>query len=104
MTTVVVSYRPKPEQADENQRLVEAVFAELAVSRPAGFWYSTVRLADGRFIHAARIDGENPLPASPAFAAFQQGIDERCEPGEGPAPEDASLVGTYPRREPPPTP
>lgn len=96
MVTVVVSYRPKPERADENQRLVEAVFAELATSCPAGFWYCAVRLDDGRFIHTARIDGENPLPTSPAFAAFQHGIVERCEPDEGPRPLGASLVGTYP--------
>ena len=41
MTTVVVSYRPKPERVEENLRLVEAVYAELASSAPAGFRYTT---------------------------------------------------------------
>ena len=96
MKTIVVSYRPKPERAEENQRLVEAVYAELAQSRPAGFRYRTVRLDDGRFVHTAEIEGENPLPSSPAFAAFQAGIDDRCEPGEGPAAIGATPVGSYP--------
>jgi hypothetical protein len=95
-TTVVVSYRPKPDLVQENQRLVEAVYAELAASGPAGFRYTTVRLDDGRFIHTAQIDGENPLPSSPAFAQFLAGIDDRCEPGEGPGAVGGNVVGTYP--------
>lgn len=95
-TTVVVSYRPRPDRAEENQRLVEAVYAELASSRPAGFRYTTVRLDDGRFIHTAQLDGENPLPSSPAFARFLDGIESRCEPGEGPGAHGGTVVGTYP--------
>ena len=93
MGTVVVRYKPKPEQADENQRLVEAVFAELHDTGPAGIAYTTYRLADGTFMHVADIEGENPLSASTAFAAFQAGIGERCD--EGPNPQDAILVGSY---------
>ena len=96
MKTIVVSYRPKPERAEENQRLVEAVYAELEQSRPAGFRYRTVRLDDGRFVHTAEIEGENPLPSSPAFAAFQAGIDDRCEPGQCPSAVGATPVGSYP--------
>ena len=47
MSVVVVRYRTRPERADENQALVEKVFAELAASRPDGLRYATFRLAVG---------------------------------------------------------
>lgn len=96
MSTVVVRYTPKPDRADENQRLVEAVFAELAETQPEGLRYTTMRLADGTFVHVAEVDGEqNPLRQSAAFAEFQAEIVERCEPGKGPNPQEATLVGSY---------
>jgi hypothetical protein len=96
MSTIVVRYRPKADQADENQRLVEAVFAELAATDPGGLRYATWRLDDGTFIHIADVEGEeNPLAATAAFADFQAGIGERCEEGEGPNPQPAKLVGSY---------
>lgn len=96
MSTVVVRYRPAPDRADENQRLVEAVFAELAETDPGGLRYATYRLEDGTFVHIADIEGdENPLGASAAFAAFQEGIADRCADGDGPDPQPATLVGSY---------
>ena len=95
MSTVVVRYRPTEDRADENQRLVEAVFAELAESRPDGLRYATFRLGDGTFVHIADIEGENPLAATAAFAEFQREIDDRCGPGDGPNPQPATLVGSY---------
>jgi hypothetical protein len=93
---IVVRYRPKPDRADENQDLVEAVFAELADTAPEGIRYSTLRLADGTFVHIADVDAEdNPLQASAAFAEFQKEIDDRCEEGEGPNPQEATVVGAY---------
>ena len=96
MSTVVVRYRPKAEHADENQRLVEAVFAELSDQNPGGLRYATFRLAEGSFVHIADIEGDqNPLSNSPAFAAFQANIGDRCEEGEGPNPQEATLIGSY---------
>ena len=96
MGAVVVRYRPRPEEADNNQRLVEAVFAELADKDPGGVRYATWRLADGTFVHVADVEGEhNPLGETAAFAAFQDGIVERCVEGEGPNPQPAELVGSY---------
>lgn len=96
MSTIVVRYHPKPDQADENQRLVEAVFAELAATNPSGLRYATLRLADGTFIHIADVDaGANPLNELATFAVFLNGIDERCESGEGPSAQPATLVGSY---------
>ncbi len=57
--------------------------------------YATFRLADGTFIHIADIEADpNPLGGIAAFAAFEEGIVERCEPGEGPNPQPATLVGS----------
>jgi len=94
-TTKVIRYRTKPDQGDENERLIREVFAELAQERPDGLHYATFRLDDGvSFVHVAVLDGEeNPLTSSPAFAAFQAGIAERC--AEGPVPAEATAIGTF---------
>lgn len=93
---IVVQYRPKADQADHNQQLVADVFAELNATDPAGVRYATFRLDDGSFIHIADVAADpNPLGQTAAFAAFQDGIAERCEPGEGPNPQPATLVGNY---------
>ena len=93
--TKVIRYTTKPESADENERLVREMVAELAAKDPGGLHYATFRLEDGvSFVHVAVIDGdENPLSSSAAFAEFQSGIGARC--AEGPAPADATIVGSY---------
>lgn len=96
MQTVMVRYHPRPELVDDNQRLVEAVYDELEATRPAGLRYATYRLDDGTFVHIAHIEGDpNPLAKSAAFARFQEGIGERCLPGEAPDARPAMLVGSY---------
>jgi hypothetical protein len=97
MTVTVVRYRTKPERAEENQQLVERVYAALADSRPDGFHYMTVRLADGvSFVHIASVetaDGTNPLTTTPAFAEFQADIGARLE--EGPVVVEGTVIGSY---------
>ena len=96
MSTVVVQYRPRPEEGDHNQELVEDVFAELAEKDPGGVRYATFRLADGTFVHIADVEGDdNPLGQIDAFAVFQTGIVERCEERKGPNPQPATVVGSY---------
>ena len=96
MGTVVVRYRPRADRTDENQALVEAVFAELQEADPGGVRYATLRLADGTFVHIADVEADpNPLGGIAAFAEFQAGIGERCEPSEGPNPQEATIVGSY---------
>ena len=96
MSTVVVRYKPKPDRADENQRLVEAVFAELAAANPPGLRYVTLQLADGTFVHVAEVESDtNPLDDTAAFAEFAKGVGDRCEPGDGPNPQPATVVGSY---------
>jgi hypothetical protein len=93
--TVIVRYRTHPEAAEENVRLVEAVYASLAELAPPDFQYATYRLEDGvTFVHIAHISGpDNPLQTLPAFAEFTRDQRERC--AEPPAPSDATPVGSY---------
>jgi hypothetical protein len=92
---VVVRYRTRPDAADENERLVKAVFEELTEARPGGFRYSTLRVDGVTFVHVAVFDDDtNPLDDLLAFQEFTLGIRERCE--EAPAPTTGHLVGSYP--------
>jgi hypothetical protein len=97
MPTVVVRYKTKPERADENQQLVEKVFAELAEVGATGFAYASFRLADGvSFVHVVvEEDGESSVSLTelPAFRAFQAGIADRCE--EQPVAQGATVVGAH---------
>ncbi len=96
MPTIVVRYQPTAEHADENQHLVEAVFAELAENRTDGIHYATWRLADNTFIHIADITTEpNPLATNTAFQRFQTGILERCHPDTAPNAQSATLIGNH---------
>ena len=91
----VVRYTTKPESADENERLIRNVFAELAETDPGGLHYATFRLDDGvSFLHVAVVDGdENPLTTSPAFAEFQSEIAHRVT--DGPAASKATPIASY---------
>jgi hypothetical protein len=91
----VVRYTTRPEAADENEKLIRAVFAQLAEQAPPGLSYAAIRLDDGvSFVHVAITDGEdNPLAALPAFGAFASTIGERSP--DGPAPVTGTVVGSY---------
>jgi hypothetical protein len=97
MTTTVVRYQAKPERADENQQLIEAVFAGLDEAQPDGFTYKVFRLEDGvSFIHVViehDVDDPDSLQAVPAFQAFVADIAERCD--SQPVATRASIVGGY---------
>ncbi len=93
----MVRYQTRPERSDENQRLVEAVFACLDEREPVGFTYKVFRLEDGvSFVHVVvEHDVEDPdsLQAVPAFQAFVAGISDRCDiPPEA---LGATVVGGY---------
>ena len=98
MKSTVVRYQAKPERADENQRLIEAVFADLDKREPNGFTYKVFRLADGvSFIHVMieHDDVEKPdsLQDVPAFQAFVADIADRCD--VPPLAMGATVVGGY---------
>ena len=85
------------EAADENQRRVEDVFAELAVDKPPNVSYLVLRLADDSFVHVSfhdhRDDEVNPIASTAAFAHFQDGhADRRAGAVDQ---QTATLVGAY---------
>jgi hypothetical protein len=96
MKRTVVRYRTKPEMADENQRLIESVFAELQTKSPEGIRYLVMKLGDGTFIHFVIVesdDGDSPLPRLEAFQSFRSRIAERCI--EQPQTGAVTIVGNY---------
>jgi hypothetical protein len=91
MSSAVIRYQTKPEAADENQLLIEKVFAELAAATPPGLTYATFRLADGiTFVHV--VDGEG-LTDLAAFQDFQQAFTDRLA-GDLTR-ENATRIGSY---------
>ena len=98
MTATVVRYQAKADRADENQGLIEAVFAELAERRPTGFSYQVFRLEDGvSFVHVVTEDDSvadrDSLQDVPAFQAFVAEIGDRCD--VPPLALGGHAVGTY---------
>jgi hypothetical protein len=95
MKRTIVRYRTKPEAAQENERLIRAVFQELSAKSPDGVRYLALTLSDGTFIHFSTVDsdGANPILQLEAFRSFQAGIKERCS--ESPQASDATIVGNY---------
>jgi hypothetical protein len=97
MKATVVRYQTLPERADENQGLVEAVFADLAAREPVGFTYKVFRLEDGvSFVHVViehDVEDSDSLQDVPAFQAFVADIADRCE--VPPVASGATVVGGY---------
>jgi hypothetical protein len=97
MKATVVRYQAKPDRADENQKLIEAVFDELVEREPDGFTYKVFRLEDGvSFLHVViEHDVEHPdsLQDVSAFQAFVADIADRCD--VPPLPMGATVVGGY---------
>ena len=76
---VVVRCRTRPDAADDNERLIKAVFEELAAVRPGGIRYSAFRVDETTFVHTAVfVSDANPLEDLPAFRAFTSGLPGRC--------------------------
>ncbi|HEY0519796.1 MAG TPA: hypothetical protein VGC84_09925 [Ilumatobacteraceae bacterium] len=97
MSATVVRYQAKPDRADENQRLIEAVFADLDAREPNGFTYKVFRLEDGiSFVHVViehDVVDPDSLQAVPAFQAFVADIADRCD--VPPLAMKATIVGAY---------
>ena len=85
------------EAADENQRRVEVVFAELAAAKPDSVSYIVLRLADDSFVHVSfhnhGADEVNPIASTAAFAHFQEDHSDRREGAVDQ--QTAELVGAY---------
>ncbi|MFD9950781.1 hypothetical protein ACFWYW_58220 [Nonomuraea sp. NPDC059023] len=90
---LVVRYETRPETAEENQRLIEGVFTQLAMEEPEGLRYAVFRLVDGvTFVHVA-IDDAEVLPSLSAFQTFPAGIADRIATAV--TPSAATPVGSY---------
>jgi hypothetical protein len=85
------------EDADENQRRVQAVFAVLNNDKPDNVSYIVLRLADNSFVHVSfhdhGDDERNPISSTSAFAHFQDGHETRRS-GDVDQ-QTAELVGAY---------
>lgn len=96
MGSSMVRYKVRPDRADENVALVQAVYEQLARERPEGLHYATFRLPDGvSFMHVV-IESDQPgriLNELAAFQAFTADIAGRCE--EPPVATEITLVGSY---------
>jgi hypothetical protein len=83
--------------ADENERRIETVFADLATKKPDNVSYIVMRLADDSFVHLSFHDhGDdevNPIASTPAFAHFQQ--DHAARRQGAVDQQTAKLVGAY---------
>ena len=97
MKATVVRYQARPDRADENQQLIEAVFTQLSERAPAGFTYQVFRLEDGvSFVHAViehDVPESDSLQDVPAFQAFVAEIADRCD--VAPVAMGATVVGRY---------
>ena len=97
MKAVVVRYQAQPDRADENQKLIEAVFADLEARRPEGFSYQVFRLEDGvSFVHVVTehdVAQPDSLQEVPAFQEFVAGVGDRCD--IPPLAMGATVVGAY---------
>jgi len=94
--TLVVRYETAPDRAEENQRLIEKVFAELTERSPSDFGYASLQLEDGvTFVHIVRDPGTSgfALTDLPAFQEFTAAIGDRCT--VQPLALGATVVGEY---------
>src|SRR3954453_11417006 len=91
-----VRYTTRDAEAGEvNQRLIDAVFADLADLQPDGFSYRVARSEDGlSFEHVAVVDGAaNPLSSLASFQAFSSTVAERAV--EPPVVRTGEVVARY---------
>jgi hypothetical protein len=93
----MVRYTTKPEHSAENEALSRAVFAQLRGDPPEGVAYALFR--DGNeFTHVflnLRADESAAVTELPAFKAFANGVNERCEVPPNPLRVAAQLVDCY---------
>jgi hypothetical protein len=94
MNRRLIRYNAKPDRADENQRLIEAVFLELREKKPEGVRYMVLRMADDSFAHFVELEGAaNPLQALESFRKFSGTAAERAL--DPPVASEARVIGDY---------
>jgi hypothetical protein len=96
MGSSMIRYKVRPDRGDENERLVKAVYEQLAREQPDGLHYVTFKLPDGvSFMHVV-FETDQPgriLNEVAAFKAFSAEIAGRCE--EPPVATELTAIGSY---------
>ena len=96
MGSSMVRYKVKPERAEENVALIQAVYSQLNDERPEGLHYATFCLPDGvSFMHVV-IETDQAgqiLGQFSAFKAFSADVESRCD--EPPVATELTLVGSF---------
>ena len=94
MKRSLIRYRTKPDETEENERLIKGVFEELHAKSPDGVGYLVLKLADGNFVHFVSVEADvNPIIGLAAFKAFQSGVRDRAM--EPPQAGEVTIVGNY---------
>jgi len=97
MKRVMVTYRVKADQAEENERLIKQVFKQLLRQLPEGVQYSVYKQSDGvSFVHIAAFEdkaADHLFTELPAFKDFRAAIKDRCE--EQPVTVHVEELGAY---------
>jgi hypothetical protein len=96
----IVRYHTTNESADDNQRLIEDLLAELAAWDPGGLLYRVLRFDDGiGFMHVAVFDGTaDAFAPCAAYPAFHRDLGHRL--AEPPTVMRATTIGAYSARRP----
>jgi quinol monooxygenase YgiN len=97
MDRTIVTYKVKEGRVEENEALVQAVYAGLEANGHAGIHYGTYKKEDGlTFVHIAAFESEEArevFNANEAFKAFTAEIGERCD--IPPKPENVGHFASY---------
>jgi hypothetical protein len=90
----IARYTTTEDAAEENQRLIEAIFAELRAKDPGGVRNVTLRLGDGRsFLHIALVEDPDVLPRMDGYVEFFRGMADRID--GTPEFTTATVIGSY---------
>jgi hypothetical protein len=96
MRLMTIRATVKDEKVAEVESAAKAMFAAIDAAKPPGVRYASCKAPDGAtfVIFLALDDGvENPLPAVPEFAEFQQNLQGWLAVPS--APEPLTVVGSY---------
>ena len=94
MSTVMVTYRVKPDHVERNLELLRAVHEEIKAVRPEGLRYASFELADGvSFVEIVVGGGQGRLAGLKAFHAYRSTLDERIE--APPVLDELEEIGSY---------
>jgi hypothetical protein len=96
MRTTLIRYRTLHDKADDNQRAVASVFAELAQTLPLGLQYLAMRGPDATFYHLVMAEPDAPaLIDLDSFRAFREGLRDRLR--EAPVTVELTVIGNHRR-------